>query len=283
MSTIKNLNIRPNARNRRLKLVAGVLATVIVAIGTTVAVNAYNVALDTERKETIVEFYGEESNEKTIIDYIDISEKLHKLNLDEYTCSEELISKYNLSNELMDSSKLNLLIDKFNLINKSMYSKNLDKQSENIDLILNLKNQEKLVNGYIYDTGHFVAYTDVKKATKEYAAETFGIDAKNIEFSYNYESNDGGNYAINNKIDKYEKQTYNLDSLFPKNQENQIRTGISSMVEIDPEVDNNLDDNDKYNKERNKDIKVALYNSATLEMENNENNLYNESLANKFK
>lgn len=292
MYTVNNLQVNRNARCLKkktiLKLVAG-FAIVAVLASAPIGVVAHNNRIEEKQNESIVAYYGEDSIENKIIQYIDISEKLSKLNLESFDIDKILYEKHNISNELKSPDEIEDLIKEFKGINSYISSKDITKQSKNIDIVLNLAAQEKLVNSFVYNVGYSVANKNITDATKKYAAEVFNIeDPKNVEFKYFMDSGsaESNTTVINKTPNKYGfkgKETYNFDNQFEKKEEKKITSGVVFMNQTDVLNDKISEDNNKYNDDRNNIIKDALYSSVDLELEVKENNLYNEKLVNKMK
>ena len=284
MRNVKNLKVNKRKLTRKgIKLVTGViLVGILTGVGIT-GVNALMENYNERQKTTIVEYYGQESEEKKLLDYIDISDKLNKMDLEKYIINETLLDKYNISNELKSPNELNELIDKCNLINSFVSTKDIVKQAENIEIILNLIRQESLVNSYIYTSGYSLAHENITEATKKYAGEVFDLNENDIKFgSYEHavtiENNDRAQYDIENK------DIYIIDREinFSKKQ-NMIADGVGHMVNVDASDDKNYDDNDEYNKDRNKYIKDALKYSVDLYEDVENKDLYDEDLASHFR
>lgn len=282
----KELRRKNKIKNKRLKklkyrlVVGGVLATTI--IGGFVIKNKIT---ENEQKniQTIVNYYGEDSEEKKIIEYLELSETLNKLNLNSYSFDESLFSEYNILQELKNPKEIKEMINKQKEINMFISKKDILKQHENIELILNLIIQERLINNYIYTTGYSVVNQDVEDETKRYTGEVFGIkDYNNITFDYNLDSNAEQSVKIYYDSDKG-KNEYSFDNFFMLKEEKNIMDGIASINNTDSYNDNDIEDNNEYNKNRNMYIKEALEKSSNLGYMTDENDLYNEELSRKMK
>ena len=292
MNTVNNLQVNTKAnclrKKRALKLVAGFAVVAVLAAVPIVSV-AHNDYVINQQENAIVAYYGDESIESKIIDYINVSDELNKLNLRSFTVDDSLYEKYNISNELKSPEEITKYIEQFKSVNSYISSKDITKQIQNIDIVLNLKAQEKLVNSYIYNVGYSVANENITSATKKYTAEVFGIeDPSNIYFNYHTDNgtNETNTMIINQVTNKYglrDDESYNFDNTFEKKEEKQINKGVISMVQTDTSSDKIETDNNKYNYERNSIIRKALANSANLENQVEDYDLYNEKLANKMK
>ena len=292
MNTIKNLQVNKKAKcfNKKAVLrLVGVIATGVILISIPVGVAAHNNRVEEQQKESIVTYYGEESVENEILKYIDISEKLSKLDLASFDIDESLYEKHNISVQLKSPEEIDEYIEKFKSINAYISSKEITKQSKNIDIVLNLATQEKLVNSYIYNVGYSTANKNVTSATKKYAAEVFGVeDPSNVYFNHHTDIGSGESRTIvmNKTPDKYGligKETYGFENLNEKKEEKTINKGVISMIQTDVLDDKLPEDNDEYNADRNDRIIKALANSANLENQVEDYDLYNEKLANKMK
>jgi len=284
MKNIKNLKVNKRKLSRKAKkLITGfILAGILTGVGIASA-NALMENYNENQKTTIIEYFGQESEEKKLLDYIDISDKLNKMNLEKYVIDETFFDKYNISNELKSPDELNNLIDKYSLINSFVSTKDIVKQTENIDIILNLIRQESLVNSYIYTSGYSLAHENITEATKKYAGEVFDLNEKNIKFGLN-------EYNItieNNDPTRYEHEKRDIHvidtEIFPSKKEQKIAHGVYHMDNVDVDNDKNYDDNDQYNKDRNNYIKDALGYSVDLFDEVTDKDLYDEDLASHFR
>lgn len=291
MNIVKNLRINKKAKclNKKTALkIAGLITTGIILSSIPMGINAHNKYMENKQINTIVAYYGEDSIENKIIEYIELAEELNKLNLQNYNIEESLYQKHNISSELKSPEEINEYINKFKNVNSYVSSKDVTKQSQNIEIILTLTLQEKLVNSYIYNVGYSTANKNITSATKKYAAEVFGIeDPANVYFNYHIDSSGESNTRVANRYTtKYgltENETYNFDNINQKKEEKYINKGVISMTQTDVSGDQISKDNDKYNSDRNDRIKEALANSANLENQVEDYDLYNEKLANKMK
>lgn len=299
MSTVKNLHIHKKtvdkalkeSKTNKLKLAVGVTLGALIILGTTlgitVGIPAYHYHQEQQQISVVMQYYGESSTEYKIMKYIDISEKLHSLKLENYSIDESLFQKYNISNELMSPEDIDKLIVELEAFDSNVSNKNITKQSEKIELILTLKKQENLVNNYIYRVGYNVANHNITEATKAYAAEVFGVsEPSDLTFKFHrVESRNEENVVVtqDDKTKYGDERSYNIDDWGLTKEEKQIRAGVSSMVNTDTDDDFNNSDNNSYNEQRNNNIIKALYNSSELEQAVISNDLYNETLANKMK
>ena len=292
MNTIKNLQVNKKAKcfSKKAALkIAGLIAAGVILISIPVGVAAHNNHTEDQQKESIVAYYGEESIENEIVKFMDISEKLNKLDLVSFNINESLYKKHNISDQLKSPEEIDEYIEKFKGINSYISFKEINKQSENIDIVLNLVAQEKLVNSYLYNVGYSTAKKNITSATKKYAAEVFGVeDPANIYFNYfmDQKLGESNTNVVNKKISKSgltEKETYNFDNILEKKEEININKGVISMTETDVLSDKISEDNNEYNADRNSRIREALANSVSLENQVEDYDLYNEKLANKMK
>lgn len=271
MNTVKNLNVNKKARclNKKaaLRLMVGI-AIVGVLASIPIGATAHHNRIEEQQNTSIVAYYGEESVESKIINYIDISEKLSKLNLGSFDIEESLYEKHNISDQLKSPEEINEYIEKFKSINSYISSKDITKQSKNIDIVLNLAAQEKLVNAYIYNVGYSVANKNITDATKKYAAEVFDIEnPSDVYFKYHMVNGSGesNTRVIDRTPDKYgllSKKTYSFDNQFMKNEEKDINKGVISMTQTDILSDKISEDNESYNSDGNDIIRKALANSV---------------------
>ena len=285
MHTVKNLKVNTNAINkkRKLKLIALALAITIVVTGSVLGGIAIAEGMEQNKLDAIVEYYGEDSKEDRLLEYIEISEDLDGLDIGECIVSDNLYEKHNISKALMQPKEIKKLIEKYNDMQTFTDSKNTIKQSENIDTILSLINQKRLVNSYISREGTKIAYENVTEASKKYAAEVFGLDEDNITFKIiTGTSTTPDNIVITNTTtDKYgikEKRSYTIDEFIASSSLGEIKDGVYNMGRTDGSFDNY-----DTNKERNKNIIDALKQSVDMNEERREEDLYNERLAAKMK
>lgn len=289
MITTKNLQVNKEAvrkrRNKKIKYKLVIAAfTATIAAGSIVGINKIKSNNEKQQIQTIVNYYGKESEENKVVDYIELSEKLNSMKLSNYSADEDLFNKYNISNELKSPEEINDLIETAKTFNQYISSKNLKTQSSNIETFLNLIMQEKLVNDYIYTTGYFTAQTASNESTKKYAGEVFGItDYNNIKFDYNISPSTGESDAtVSYKTDEGTKK-YTFNNFWISDIEKDIKDGVKAMNNADNSYDKDAIDNDEYNKQRNKLIKEALEQSAILGNKVEEEDLYSEKLANKLR
>lgn len=294
MSTINNLKVnrraidrihkRSNGKKRFLKLVATAVVITIVAGAAVFGVNKIVDNINENQIQVITQYYGEDSPEREIIDYIGVSEKLQALNFDKYNVDDNLYSKYIRNNDLLEPSTLNDMIAEFKRTPDSISSKDLNKQDTNIFLTLLLMSQEKLVNQYIYEKGYSVANKNITAATKKYTAETFGVeDYKDIKLIYYNTGSGDQTLKIINQKDSFDEENYIVDGFFNTKEENKIIDGVIGMINTDTKNDHDDTDNYEYNRKRNIYIKNALEKSIELEKQVADNDLYNSKLAGKLK
>lgn len=281
---VERIHKRSNGKKRFLKLVATTLVLTIVAGGAIFGANKIVDNINENQIQVITQYYGEDSTEKKIIDYIGVSERLQSLDLDNYDVNEGLYEQHSIENELLDPITLNNLIDEFKGMPSFILTKNIIVQDRNIFLTLTLKKQEKLVNEYIYHKGYSTAHNNVSDATKKYTAETFGIENPN-DIILSYQNIADGEFAltVTNHKDTFNNESYTIDGFFDKKQEKEITAGVVDMINTDTQYDHDETDNYKYNRQRNVYIKNALEKSVELENEVNNNDLYNSKLAGKLK
>lgn len=218
--------------------------------------------IDIDTESIVSDIHEAGSIESDIIHYIEISEKLNKLELSNYTLDEEI------DMELDYLQNIQYYIDNFD--------------SKNITCLRYLKMQEELVNKYIFDVGYVVARENSVEATKKYAAEFYGIDNVNdITFRYNnpneYNANQApdGNVSMSYSFD-YTTKTINVTDKY-------IRNGVKAMADTQTNSDPDKSDNNSYNEERNQRIKNAIIVAEYLNEEVEDKDLYNEKAAKKIK
>lgn len=264
--------------NRTFKLV-GTLAVMISMASGLISLYIHNKNTYKGETTSVVQYYGDESKESQILEYIEVSKRLSKLDLDKYEIDDELVSSYYVSSKLASPEELNKKIDELDKIGVFILSKNLNEQSKNLNLVLNLKKQEKLVNRYIYEEGYDVAYRDIKDAVKEYTGEVFNVEPKNVKLEYNR----GGTGTPPSVDITSEDKSYEAGGAFTTDEEDKIVYGVSNMVNVDKEYINGTVNEEEYNEKRNSRIRAAIVNSASLQNEVEKFDLYNEKLAGKMR
>lgn len=226
------------------------------------------------KKEKIVEYYGDDSFESEIIKYIEISEKIEKLKLDEYLANNELIETYTDENMILSDPEeiLNKIEVVKNFSNRGL-SKNLNTMQEIISTITYLKQQEILINEYIYSS-YSVVHSNITEVAKKYAAEVYGINSPSkiilIKDTKNYSSNQPPEYTIH-----YEGNQSNITN-------RNIKKGIDDMIYSDTSEDYNDSDNNLYNDDRNDLIIDILSDCVKLSEKIENDNLYSKKEAKKL-
>ena len=121
MSSVKNLRINERAikKGKRFSLkkvgFAIFLASVIAVTGL-VGYAHVNDLREQNQIETIVSYYGEDSQESLILDYIEIADKLDSLSLENYKADSKLYDKHECKTEIMSPDELEDMIVKFKQI-----------------------------------------------------------------------------------------------------------------------------------------------------------------------
>ncbi|MBE6139419.1 MAG: hypothetical protein E7174_02815 [Firmicutes bacterium] len=271
---------RSKEKNSKFKLIVSAVVVAAIVVGGAFAIKKAIDKNDQKRRQSVVQYYGEESLENNIIRYIDISKDLFDLDLYKYDVDESLFEKYNISNELMSPEEIKELINQNKLINSFISKKDITTQSENVEIVLNLIRQEQLVNEHIYTTGYSVAHSNSTEATKKYVGEVFGIDDyENITTKYSFENGSGESSVGLFYNDDHKTKSYDINSPFFSSKKIDIVAGVKAMNDTDNSNDHDLTDNDEYNKERNKLIKKAIEQSAILNIKVDNQDLYDEDLA----
>lgn len=272
---IRNKRIKKNRRYKLIRKTFSVAGIAITLIGSASALVMKSGAFEPAPEQIISSYYGEDSIEYDIVSYIELSKELEELNLEKYDITPILFQKYNILNELKSPEEIRNLISSAKNINAFISSKDVTKQSQNIDAILNLVTQKKLVNDYIYQKGYNLALNNVKEELNEYAGEVFGIEGENLKFNYQFDNKSGDNLISIKNGDK----RYN-NGVFLNRAEKDIKKGIETL---DKTNDSYNKYSTEYNEYRNEDILNALKVSAELSKENDENDLYNEGMSSKIR
>ena len=272
---IRNKRIKKDRRYKLVKKTFAVAGATIVFLTSTIFLASKSKAFEPAPEQIISEYYGEDSNEYDIVSYIELSKELENLNLEKYEITPNLFEKYNISSKLKSPEEIRTLISNAKNMNAFVSTKDVTKQSENIETVLNLVTQKKLVNDYIYKTGYDVALNNVEQELKDYAGEVFGVEGDNLGFSYKFDNKSGDNLtSIINGDNRYNTGIFLNDS------ERDIRDGV---IALNQTKDANNKYSTEYDEERNKSILNALKVSAELSKENDENNLYDDSMASKLR
>lgn len=279
------INKKALQKKKRYRLIIGTISAVLVITSGSAIFKKHNQTKEDKLKQTVINYYGEDSQENKILQYLELSETLNDLKLENYLIDESLFSKYNILDELKSPEEIEDLIKQAKSTNYFISKKDIVKQSENCELVLNLIKQEKLVNDYIYKTGYYTANKDALMSTKKYTGEIFGIeDYENIKFKYSMDSVDATKNVIINYDGKDGEKSYSFDNFLKilSEETDKIMDGVVSINNTDSSIDK-IDDNDEYNKARNEFIKNALEQSAILGYDVDNNDLYNERLSKKMK
>ena len=272
---IKNKRIKKDKRYKLIRKTFAVAGATIVFLTSTIFLASKSKAFEPEPEQIISEYYGDESTEYDIVSYIELSKEIDKINLEKYDIAPYLFEKYNISETLKSPEEIKILISNAKNINAFISSREITKQSENIETILNLITQKKLINDYIYEEGYNVALYDIEQELKEYAGEVFGVEGENLKFEHKFENSSGDNrITIKNGNKRYN------NNIFSNNTEKDIRKGIETLEQTRYAYNKY---GIEYDKNRNESILNALKVSAELSKENDENDLYNERMASKLR
>lgn len=272
---IQKKRIKKDKRYKLTRKTLAVAGAVVVLVSSASTLIIKSGALEPKPETTISQYYGEESIEYDIVSYIELSEELEKLSLEKYEITPNLFEKYNISEELKSPEEIRVLIADLKNMNGFISAKNITKQSENIDLVLNLIVQKDLVNKYIYQKGYDVALYNIEQELKDYAGEVFGVDGENLEFYHQFDNKSGDNLtSVKNGNKRYNS------GIFTNDAEKDIRKGIETLDKTNDSYNKYGND---YNEYRNDDILKALKVSAELSQENDEKDLYNEGMASKLR
>lgn len=248
-----------NLKFYNLKRRVGALVLAVTMLGS-VAVGCGK--KENKDDEIISIIQSEDGIENNILKYIDISEKLEKLNLEDYNLDEIVSGSPDTVEEIERQ------INNYN-----------EKNRTNLRYLIT---QEILVNKYIYETGYQVAYENAKVATKNYVAEKFGIeDPNSIGVSYN----NPNNYNANNQPD--ETVVLEFDTIYGSRRvstkDKNIIDGSRAMANTQTNSDPDTNDNTLYNSDRNNTIKDALVTAKSLEQLVENTNLLDEYMVNKIR
>ena len=202
-----------------------------------------------EDKDKVESVYGLESDELTILTYVELSNKLKELKLDKYDVK--------IDNAILDTPE------------------NIEVGIENLN-IKYLKEQEQCVNSYLRTEGYNTARDASLNALKSYVKETLGLsqsDEIEIKITTSGEEPFSISVFVN---DEHISLNYSLDSLAFDAVENYLETNVETGE------DKNDLDNNKYNKDRNEIISNTLIDSSNLEEYVKERDLANPKLIKKL-
>ena len=272
---IRNKRIKKDKKYKLIKKTLAVTGAIIIAAGAGTSILINSGALEPTPKTIISNYYGEDSKEYDVVSYIELSKEIEKLNLEKYDIAPNLYERYNISKDLKNPEEIRNLIFNAKNINAFVSTKNITKQSENIEIILNLNIQKELVNDYIYKIGYDVALNNIEQELKDYAGEVFGVEGDNLDFSYKFDNKSGDSVtSVKNGDDRYNT------GIFLNDTEKNIKEGVIALDEI---KDSYKTYTTEYNKEINDSILNALKVSAQLSEENDNNDLFNEKMASKLR
>lgn len=220
---------------------------------------------------SIVQFHTDNSEAEKIKSYLAISEELNDFmeNNKVMVTESEIIEKMKTST-LMSVENLEKEIKEIDkLISESKTQHVL------ISRIKNLIVQERLINKYLYNS-YYEVNSILEEALKKYVGEKYGIiDIENIGFYTTIPERDG---FVNFRIyyGKFENGIeFGIDS--------NLKDGMYALELLTTLNDPNPNDNDKYNKERNKILKEGLIQSGKLYDIVDKENLFSEKDAKKLK
>lgn len=217
--------------------------------GSTLLTGCSNEITD-EEKEQIENVYGLDSEELTVLTYVELSDKLHDLKLDK--CDIEIDSDVVLDTPENIQSKIDSLDIKY------------------------LKEQESCINEYLRNKGYDTARDASLKALKSYAKEAMGL-SQSDDIKLEITTSGEEPFSVSAIVeDSYISLNYSLDNLATDAVQNYLITNV------EPYEDPNEIDNDKYNKKRNRVICNTLVASSELENQVKERDLSNPRLIKKL-
>lgn len=195
---------------------------------------------------------SEEGAERDILKYLEVSDDLEELDLEDYVLGKEVTS--NLDKPIKIKKEIN------------------EYDSSNLTNLIYLKEQEELVNNYINENGYDIVNNYIKGVIKKYAAEVYDIqNPSDIDIEYRVNTSGEIDYLLIYNASNNQKVTIIEDKNIKKGAEYILKT----------KKFNNLDEID--NKQRNKILKETLIIARKLLNDVNEEDLYNEKAAQKLK
>lgn len=278
MEEYKNLKVYNSFVNNKVFKIFGTIGSVVAIIWGGITVGKKVIDKKHNEDVSIVEeYYGNESKETLILDYIKCSEELQKIGFKEYEVSTELLNEYRENNYLNSPEEIMQKISRLKELDKNIDNKDINSLSEYVALLVNLKLQFEYINIYLYNEGYSVANANITNATKKYAGEVYGIDPSGIEFRQI--PNGSGSDDINMK---YNGNSYTVDKFFSDKDET-IRDGVNKMIATNTRYDDDMTDNKEYNEARNDIIFNTLVESAKINTEVDNEDLYGESFGKHIK
>ncbi|MBO5095664.1 MAG: hypothetical protein J6B98_02205 [Bacilli bacterium] len=206
-----------------------------------------------EDKAKIETAYGLESDELTVITYLELSNELNKLNLEKYGI------------EVTEKTALDT-------------PENIQLKMEKLDDIKYLMQQEENINYYLRTNGYKTASEASLEALKSYVKESMGLkQTDDIEITIDTNSVTGyENIVVYANGESHIIELKYLDSSARQAIGNYLNTNVESYEDV------NEEDNYKYNKDRNQIICDALVESSELKEEVISRDLSNPRLIKKL-
>lgn len=250
-------------RKRKLKLIKKTVfsGVAVVALVTTIVASGKNIIekrqdeynkktnwyIENENNDSDLPFYDELENyskeSEKALEYINVSEKLNKLDLDEYD-----VSYFNYELELYEPDDILLLIEKYEDLKKEVDDTIGNDVIELNEVVYVLTQQEKLTNQKLYESYDVLGKYSLALA-KALLADRHAIeDPSTIKISYHYEKEDlafNGSFTADNF-------TYNLYS------NNEVSDKILSLADCSNDMSNQNETDitkiQSYNSDRNEKI-----------------------------
>ena len=278
------LNINKKSKEILKRGIALVMAGVIAA-GTLVAYFRYkNKKTYEENRQTISEYYGENSEENNVLRYLDLNRELDELNIDKYLVNNSLYDELNIDNSLSTPAYIDLQILKLKeMINTKISNKDLNSLYEFVSTVAFLKKQRTLINTFIYGEGYDTVYGDYVDSLKENAAEVYNLEEPSkILFQQNASMSSGEtNISLAYPKPGYENiqyGEYNNHNSYSTNVKGDIKKGVEGMINIQ-----RIQNGDYSDKEVLKKYTTALAQAIDFQTDVDENDLYNRKEESRLK
>lgn len=248
MKEVKNLKVAKKA-----KLIA-------LMLGITLCSASCGKRIDEiDTKEIVETYYSEEDSLVNVAEsvekvqkYIDLTEKISKLNLDEEVLNLDLIPTENTENfnYLEDTDKIEELID----ILKEYKNKDDDIYKKAVNV---LYYNNGLMNSYLKSSGYLIVETYMKATIKRKVIDSSDINFNYIEIMQNNGNNDGESYLV-----KYEDVDGNSSKIVIKSSDMHNLIDylyvVQNASDVKSYVDDDLYGNASYNKDRNEVLDKAI-------------------------
>ena len=264
---IKNDKVKINKRKKKIfKRGIALITTGLVLTGTAIVhFNHFGKKNTPINREAIVSYYGQESEEATVLRYLDVAVKLDELKLDEYNSGTAFNDTMYSKNELSTPVYIDCKTEEFKKIS-NFNRKELDECYSFLTDVIFLKQQEKLIDEYIEKEGYNIVYNNLTSSLKEYTAEEYNLpNPYSITFNYHFEKATGEVTIILN----YSEGLNNYKCVVGNKT---ICDGVCCMVDIQDTKTANISNEEKLEK-----YVSALLAAKNYKIEVDEKDLYSKN------